>query len=208
VSELVWALPKGRVLEEALPLLAAAGLDTREAVDPGRRLVVSLGEGHRGLLLKPWDVPTYVELGVAQLGIAGADVLRERAPDVYEPVDLRLGACRLAVAAPRGYTGPPERRPLRVASKYAESARRHFAGKGEQVDVIKLYGSVELAAVTGLADVVVDVVSSGATLRDNDLEEIETLFEVTSRLIVNCVAFRLHAAPIREICRRIEEALP
>ncbi len=206
--DLVWALPKGRILDDALPLLAAAGLDVEDLRHPGRRLVVPMGPGHRGLLLKPWDVATYVELGVAQLGLAGSDVLREREPDVYEPVDLGIGACRLALAGPEGWNGPPARRPLRVASKYPESTARYFARLGQRVEIVKLYGSVELAAVAGLADAVVDLVSTGATLRENRLVELATLDEVTSRLIVNPVAFRLEAPRLRALIAGLESALP
>ncbi len=205
--DLVWALPKGRILKEAAPLLRAAGLDTTDLDNPGRRLVVPLGEGHRGLLLKPWDVATYVELGVAQLGMCGSDVIRERNPEVYEPLDLGIGACRLVLAAPEGAQLDSLRRPLRVASKYPASARRYYDGIGANVDIITLSGSVELGAVTGLADVVVDLVSTGATLRENRLAEITTIAPVSTRLVVNGVALRLDAARIGAIIRAMEGAM-
>lgn len=207
MNDLVWALPKGRILKEAAPLLRAAGLDTSDLEDPGRRLVVPLGPGHRGLLLKPWDVATYVELGVAQLGLCGSDVIREREPEVYEPLDLGIGACRLVLAACEDAELDRLRRPLRVASKYPASTRRYYDGIGTSVDIINLSGSVELGAVTGLADVVMDLVSTGATLKENRLEEIVTIAEVSTRLVVNRVALRLDAARIGAIIAEMEKCI-
>lgn len=208
---LTWALPKGRILDEAGPLLEAAGLDLAGIREAGRQLVVPLGEGHRGLLLKPWDVATYVELGVADVGFVGSDVLREREPDVYEPLDLKLGACRLVVAAPEGTTWASllgmRRKTVRVASKYPDCARRFFAEKGVGVDAIKLYGSVELGAVTGLCDVVVDIVSSGKTLVENKLVELETIEPVSSRLVVNRAAWVLKAQRMRTLIEKIERRM-
>lgn len=202
-ATLTWALPKGRILEEAYEPLEAAGLDVSALKNPGRKLVVPLGEGHQGLLLKPWDVATYVELGVAHMGLCGSDVLVERQPDVYELLDLGIGACRLSVARPAGVTDdtPRQRQTLRVASKYVASARAYYAGRGEPVDIIKLYGSVELAAITQLADVVVDLVSTGKTLAENDLVETEVINQVSTRLVVNVVAMRVHGERIRRVLR-------
>lgn len=204
---LIWAVPKGRILEDAYDALRAAGLDVSGIANPGRKLVVPMGDGHQALLLKPWDVATYVELGVAHLGVCGSDVLVERKPDVYELLDMGIGACRLSVAEPaNGLQGEP-RPTLRVASKYVASAREHYARKGQAVDIIKLYGSVELAALTSLADVVVDLVSTGKTLRDNDLVETEVIAEVSSRLIVNTVAMRMHGERIRRVVDDLSNAL-
>jgi ATP phosphoribosyltransferase len=209
-SVITWALPKGRLLDESKALLGAAGVETRGLESAGRKLDVPLGPGHRALLLKPWDVGTYVELGVAHLGLMGLDVLREREPDVYEPLDLGIGRCRLAVAGPsRGARaeGAPKARPLVVASKYPNCTRRHFAQKGLPIEVVPLYGSVELAAATGLADLIVDLVSSGATLRENALQELETVMEVSTRLVVNRAWFCLHADQTRGIIQALEAKL-
>jgi ATP phosphoribosyltransferase len=200
-TALTWALPKGRILEQALPLLAAAGLDLCAALDEvGRKLLFELPTGERILLVKPVDVPTYVEHGIADLGIAGLDTLREqgleRARDLYEPVDLGIGRCRLVVAAPAGVadtsrTALRRGMSLRVATKYPRCALRHYRARGIQPDIIPLYGSVELGAITQLADQIVDLVESGETLRQNALVEVETIFEVSSRLIVNAASLRL-----------------
>ncbi|MEZ4449771.1 MAG: ATP phosphoribosyltransferase [Nannocystaceae bacterium] len=210
---LTLALPKGRILEEALPLLAAAGLDLRATVaGAGRRLLVD-GPGARVLLVKPVDVPTYVEHGIADLGIAGLDTLAEEDRDLYEPIDLGIGACRLVVAEPEGPPGAPEaprRRPgapLRVATKYPRLALRHFRARGVQAQVIPLYGSVELGAVTGLADQIVDLVESGETLRQNNLKEVETILEVTSRLIVHPASLKLEQARIEAVLASLRAAV-
>ncbi|WP_052549182.1 ATP phosphoribosyltransferase [Enhygromyxa salina] len=193
---LTWALPKGRILEQALPLLAAAGIEIAPSLDEvGRKLLFELPTGDRILLVKPVDVPTYVEHGIADFGIAGLDTLLEQGRDLYEPVDLGIGRCRLAVAAPAGAAGDRKalRRgmDLRVATKYPRCALRHYRARGIQPDIIPLYGSVELGPITGLADQIVDLVESGETLRQNALVEVETIFEVTSRLIVNGASLRL-----------------
>lgn len=194
------ALPKGRILEEALPLLARAGIDLRGVVaDAGRRLLLPTPLGGRVLLVKPVDVPTYVEHGIADLGIAGLDTLAEEDRDLYEPVDLGIGGCRLVVAEPvdrpardRGRAGGA----LRVATKYPRLALRHYRARGIEARIIKLYGSVELGAITGLADQIVDLVESGETLRQNHLQEVETILHVTSRLIVHPASLKLKRARI------------
>lgn len=199
LERLTFALPKGRILDQATPLLAAAGIDIARALEQaGRKLLFDLdtpSAAWRFLLVKPIDVPTYVEHGIADFGIAGLDTLREQGRDLYEPVDLGIGRCRLAVAEPRDR--PTHRRglqrgmSLRVATKYPACALRHYRGKGIQPDIIPLFGSVELGPVTGLADQIVDLVESGETLRQNQLVEVETIFEVSSRLIVNAASLRL-----------------
>ncbi len=205
---LTWALPKGRIVEEACGLLEAVGLDVTHLKDPGRKLIVPLGPGHRALLLKPWDVATYVELGVAHLGMCGSDVLMERAPDVYELLDLGIGGCRLSVARPvDDGDGPAQRTTLRVASKYVACARAYYARRGEPVDIIKLYGSVELAALTTLAAAIVDLVSTGTTLADNNLTETDVVAAVSTRLIVNAVSMRVHAETLRRIVRQFARHL-
>jgi ATP phosphoribosyltransferase len=195
VSEeaLTLALPKGRILAPALALLRAAGIDTGEVGEAAdRRLMFDLPGGGRALLVKPSDVPTYVEHGVADLGIAGADTLLEHAHDLYEPVDLGIGACRLAVAEPIDRPARLRRgMELRVATKYPNLARRHYRSKGISPEIIPLYGSVELGPITGLADQIVDLVESGETLRQNRLVEVETVMHVTSRLIVHPASLKL-----------------
>ena len=193
---LTLALPKGRILQQAKPLLEAAGLDIGPALDAaGRKLLFELPTGERILLVKPVDVPTYVEHGIADFGIAGLDTLLEQSRDLYEPVDLEIGRCRLAVAAPMD--SPTHREGLtrgmrlRVATKYPHCALRYYRSRGIQPEIIPLWGSVELGPITGLADQIVDLVESGETLRQNALVELETLFEVSSRLIVNAASLRL-----------------
>ena len=184
---LTFALPKGRILGPALALLRSAGVDTGELGQAkDRRLMLDLPGGGRALLVKPSDVPTYVEHGVADLGIAGSDTLREQGRDLYEPVDLGIGACRLTVAEPADRPARLRRgMRLRVATKYPRLARRHYRSKGISPEIIPLYGSVELGPITGLADQIIDLVESGETLRQNRLVEVETVMHVTSRLIVH-----------------------
>jgi ATP phosphoribosyltransferase len=201
-AALTFALPKGRILDQAKPLLAAAGFDLEPGLgEIGRKLLFELSSGDRVLLVKPTDVPTYVERGVADFGIAGTDTLREQGRDLYEPVDLGIGRCRMAVAQNRAAEPRAQRgADLVVATKYPRCALRHYRAKGIQPDIIPLFGSVELGPITGLADQIVDLVESGETLRQNDLVEIETIFEVSSRLIVNGASLRLkHAAVSRTI---------
>lgn len=201
VAGLTLALPKGRILKQASPLLAAAGVDIASALESaGRKLTLELPGGHRVLLVKPTDVPTYVEYGVADIGIAGGDTLAEQGRDLYEPVDLCIAPCRLAVAEPddapvklkRGVT-------VRVASKYPNLSRRHYARKGIAAEIIPLYGSVELGALTSLADQIVDLVESGETLRQNGLREVETVMHVSSRLVVHPASLKLKPAVSRLI---------
>ncbi len=208
-EHLTLALPKGRILEQALPLLVAAGIDVAAALeDAGRRLMVDLADGTRILLVKPVDVPTYVEHGIADIGIAGYDTLAEEGRDLYEPVDLGVGRCRLAVAEPRARPARLRRgMTLRVATKYPNCAMRHYRSKGIQPEIIPLFGSVELAPITGLADQIVDLVESGETLRQNDLVEVETLFEVTSRLIVHPASLRLKEPAVSRIIAELRRAV-
>ena len=194
---LTFALPKGRILDQLTPLLAAAGVDLADAVEQaGRKLLFELPTGERILLVKPVDVPTYVEHGIADFGVAGLDTLLEQGRDLAAPVDLGIGRCRLAVAEPsregrEARLGLRRGMALRVATKYPRCALRHYRSRGIQPDIIPLYGSVELGPITGLADQIVDIVESGETLRQNALVEVETIFEVTSRLIVNAASLRL-----------------
>lgn len=208
-ERLTFALPKGRILDGARPLLAAAGLDLAPVLDAAdRRLRFELPDGSRILLVKPVDVPTYVEHGIADFGIAGLDTLLEQARDLYEPVDLRTGRCRLVVAEPASARASLRRgMNLRVATKYPRCALRHYRARGIQPDIIPLWGSVELAPLTGLADQIVDLVESGETLRQNDLVEVETIFEVSSRLIVNAASLRLKQPAVSQTIASLRRAV-
>lgn len=207
---LTLALPKGRILKQALPLLRRVGIDLA-AVWEGehdRRLLFDLPGGARVLLVKPVDVPTYVEHGVADVGVAGADTLGEEARDLYEPLDLGIGACRLAIAEPAARPTPLRRGvSLRVATKYPRLTLNHYRSKGIQPEIIPLFGSVELGPITGLSDQIVDLVESGETLRQNNLREVETILYVTSRLIVHPASLKLKQAPITALIAALRDAL-
>jgi ATP phosphoribosyltransferase len=197
------ALPKGRVLAEAVRLLARAGFDLAPLEAADRRLVVDCGE-LRILVLRSQDVPTYVDHGAADVGVAGRDVLDEEGRDLYEPLDLGIGGCRLVVAEP--VAQPVDERSqihLRVATKYPTITRRHLQARGLTAEVIKLYGSVEIGPLTGLADRIVDLVDTGETLRQNGLREVETIMDVTSRLVVNPASLRLRAAAVGDLIDRL-----
>ena len=199
---LTLALPKGRILAQAIPLLQQAGFDLGALPGlPGhqrdRRLMVDLPGGLRVLLVKPADVPTYVEHGVADLGVAGYDTLCEEARDLYEPVDLGIGACRLVVAEPAERPITLRRgMALRVATKYPRLALRYYRSQGIQPEIITLSGSVELGPLTGLSDQIVDLVESGETLRQNNLQETATILHVTSRLIVHPASLKLKQSAV------------
>jgi len=205
-ASLTLALSKGRISDEAWPLLARVGV--RPAEDPALSRRLLLGSSRRGLrvlVLRAQDVPTYVERGAADLGIAGKDVLLEHPGEgLYEPLDLGIARCRLVVAARAGATAPL-RRP-RVATKYVETARRHFARQGVQAEVIRLYGSMELAPLVGLADRIVDLVDTGGTLAANGLVELETIAAVSSRLIVNRAAMKMKHGAVRSFIAELAGA--
>lgn len=204
-SPLSIAVPKGRILKSLAPLLERAGLDVAPLLCDDRRLVRESADGRfRYVFLKPDDVPTYVEYGSVDLGIAGRDTLLEKKADVYTPVDLRLGVCRLAVAGPRGKTIPDL---PRVATKYPRIAAMHFAKKGIQAEVIPVSGSVELAPLVGLADLIVDIVETGKTLHENNLDVLEHVADVSTMLIANRAAYKLRAAEIRPLCEAITKAM-
>jgi len=187
VEEVKIALPKGRLMEEAAELFSHMGYDLSPMLGRSRRLVFSFPQyGFTFYIVRSQDVPTYVEYGVADLGIVGKDVLMEGDYDLYEPLDLGFGYCRMVVAQPMDASlDLGERVGLRVATKYPKIARTHYHSKGVAVEIIKLYGSVELAPLAGLAHQIVDLVSTGRTLRENRLEEVETIAEITARLVVN-----------------------
>jgi ATP phosphoribosyltransferase len=197
------AVPKGRVLHAIAKRLAKAGVNRDVLLSDDRTLVRDdPGSGIRFLLLKPDDVPTYVEYGAADLGIAGRDVLLEREYDLYAPLDLGIGVCRMVVAGKLDQR--PSGRTLRVATKFTNVARRYFMGKGEQADFVYVQGSVELAPLTGLADVIVDLVESGETLRQNGLVEYETICDVSSVVIANRVALKLRREQISRLLAALQ----
>ncbi|MDR0702102.1 MAG: ATP phosphoribosyltransferase [Azoarcus sp.] len=196
MSGITLALSKGRIFEETLPLLAAAGIVPADDPARSRKLVIGSNRPDvRLIIVRATDTPTYVQHGAAELGVAGKDVLLEHGgAGLYQPLDLNIARCRLCVAVKRGFDYAAAAQPggrIRVATKYIESAKTHFAGKGMHVDLIKLYGSMELAPLVGLADAIVDLVSSGGTLRANGLEEVEEIVPISSRLIVNQAALKL-----------------
>jgi ATP phosphoribosyltransferase len=205
---LTFALPKGRLIDAVLPLLDAAGIALGETVaQAGRRLEVVAPDGTRVLLVKPSDVPTYVEYGVADVGIAGRDTLEEQGRDLYEPVDLGIGACRLVVAEPVDRPRLRRTTELRVATKYPRLARKHYLARGIAPEIIPLLGSVELGAITGLADQIVDLVESGETLRQNRLQEVETIMHVTSRLVVHPASLKLQAVAVSRVIEALRRVV-
>lgn len=190
------ALSKGRIFEETLPLLAAAGIVPTDDPETSRKLILGTNRTDvRLVIVRASDTPTYVQYGAADLGIAGKDVLLEHGgAGLYQPLDLKIARCRMAVAVPKGfdYAAAVQRGArLRVATKYIQTAREHFADKGVHVDLIKLYGSMELAPLVGLADAIVDLVSSGNTLKANNLVAVEDIMPISSRLIVNQASLKM-----------------
>jgi ATP phosphoribosyltransferase len=198
------ALSKGRIYEETLPLLAAVGILPVEDPETSRKLIIATNHDDvRLIIVRASDVPTYVQNGAADLGIAGKDVLYEHGgTGLYQPLDLKIAQCRMMVAVPAGfdYAGSVRRGArLRIATKYVKVARDHFAEKGMHVDLIKLYGSMELAPLVGLADAIVDLVSTGGTLRANNLVAVEEIMPISSRLVVNQAALKLKRERIQPI---------
>jgi ATP phosphoribosyltransferase len=205
------ALAKGRIFEETLPLLAAAGIEPAEDAEASRKLIIGTRRPDlRLLLLRAADVATYVQYGAADLGVAGRDLLAEHGGHgLYQPLDLGIARCRMAVAVPEGFDYAAAVRRgarLRVATKYLRTAREHFAAKGVHVDLIRLYGSMELAPLVGLADAIVDLVDTGNTLRANRLRVVEELMPVSSRLIVNPASLKLKRAAIAPLIESFREA--
>jgi ATP phosphoribosyltransferase len=198
------ALSKGRIFEETTPLLAAAGIVPQDDPETSRKLILDTNHADvRLIIVRASDVPTYVQYGAADLGIAGKDVLHEHGGDgLYQPLDLQIAKCRMMVAVPQGfdYEGAVKQGArLRVATKYLQTAREHFAKKGVHVDLIKLYGSMELAPLVGLADAIVDLVSSGGTLKANNLVAVEEIMQISSRLVINQAALKLKHARIQPL---------
>lgn len=206
------ALSKGRIFEETLPLLAAAGIVPAEDPEKSRKLIIGTNRADvRVVIVRASDVPTYVQYGAADLGIAGKDVLIEHGgAGLYQPLDLKIAKCRMSVAVPAGFDYAAAVRRgarLRVASKYINTAREHFAAKGVHVDLIKLYGSMELAPLAGLADAIVDLVSSGGTLKANNLVEVEEIMQISSRLIVNQASLKMKRGLLQPVLDAIEGAI-
>ena len=206
------ALSKGRILDETLPLLKAAGVVAAEDPDTSRKLIIPTSRPDvRLIIVRATDVPTYVQYGAADLGVVGGDVLAEfDGTGLYQPLDLKIARCRLMVAVRRGFDYEQAVRSgarLRVATKYLKTAREHFAAKGVHVDLIKLYGSMELAPLTGLADAIVDLVSTGNTLKANNLVAVEEIAPVSSRLVVNQASYKLKRAAIQPLLDRLTKAV-
>jgi ATP phosphoribosyltransferase len=200
------ALSRGRIFRETLPLLAAAGIEPANDPDASRKLILDTSQDAVKLvIIRAADVPTYVEYGAADLGVAGKDVLMEHGGNgLYEPVDLGIARCRLMVAGPEQVI--PRTRRLRIATKYVQSTRRYYADRREQVEIIKLYGSMELAPLVGLADRIVDVVDTGNTLRANGLVPLEHIADISSRLIVNKAAMKMKHRRIADLIAGIKAA--
>ena len=204
---LTLALSKGRIFEETMPLLAAAGIQVSENPETSRKLILPTSSPNLQLIIvRATDVPTYVQYGAADFGIAGKDVLVEHAAGhpggLYQPIDLNSARCRLCVAVPNGFDYEAAVRQgsrLRIATKYVQAAREHFARKGVYVDIIKLYGSMELAPLVGLADAIVDLVSTGSTLKANNLVAVEEIADISSRLIVNQASLKTRSADLQPL---------
>ena len=201
------ALSKGRIFKETLPLLAHAGIEPVDDPETSRKLILDTTRPDVKLvIIRAADVPTYVQYGAAEVGVAGKDVLMEHSGEgLYEPVDLDIAKCRMMVA------GPPDAvvagRRMRIATKYVNSTRRYFAQQGKQVEIIKLYGSMELAPLVGLADFIVDLVDTGNTLKANGLAALEHIADISSRLVVNKAAMKMKHARIKEFVHLMEQAV-
>ena len=193
------ALPKGRLGEKVYDMLERAGFECPSIKENGRKLIFESAEhGVRYFWVKPSDVSIYVERGAADVGIAGKDILLEYSPDVYELLDLGIGKCRMAVAAKNGFHDS-NTRTLRVATKFTEIAKKYYSSIGRDIDIIKLNGSIEIAPILGLSDVIVDIVETGTTLRENNLEVIETIVPISARLIANKASFKFKTAEIESL---------
>lgn len=199
------ALPKGRLGEKVLNIFESVGYDCPAIHETNRKLIFENEEaGVRYFWVKPSDVSIYVERGAADIGVAGKDILLEYAPDVYELYDLDIGKCRMAVAACKGFRDNTERT-LRVATKFPNIARDFYSGKGRDIDIIKLNGSIEIAPILKMSDVIVDIVETGTTLKENNLEPIETIVPISARLISNKVSYKFKNAEISKLAKRIED---
>ena len=212
-SMITLALSKGRIFDETLPLLRAAGIEVSEDPEKSRKLIIGTNQANvRVVLVRASDVPTYVQYGGADLGVTGKDTLIEHGGDgLYQPLDLQIAQCRMSVATRADFdysSAVKQGSRIRVATKFTRIASEHFATKGVHVDLIKLYGSMELAPLTGLADAIVDVVSSGSTLRANHLVEVEHIMQISARLVVNQAALKLKREALRAIIDAFASAIP
>ncbi|MGV8892834.1 MAG: ATP phosphoribosyltransferase [Burkholderiaceae bacterium] len=210
-QQLTLALSKGRIFDETLPLLKAAGITVTEDPETSRKLILATTNPNlRVIIVRASDVATYVQYGAADFGVAGKDVLIEHGGEgLYQPIDLNIAHCRMSVAVQAGFDYASAVRHgarLRVASKYVQIAREHFAAKGVHVDMIKLYGSMELAPLIGLSDAIVDLVSTGNTLRANNLVEVEHIMDISSRLVVNQAALKMKREALQPILQAFEAA--
>ena len=206
-QDIVIALTKGRILKETLPLLAAAGIEPTEDISKSRKLIFETNQSDvRLLVIRGSDVPTYVQHGAADMGISGKDMLLEvGGADLYEPLDLEIAKCKLMTAGLVGREAPKGR--VRVATKFVNIAKQHFAAKGQQADIIKLYGAMELAPLMGLADLIVDIVDTGNTLRANGMEPLDPIADVSSRLVVNKAAMTRKHHRIQQLIEKLREAV-
>ena len=202
------ALPKGRLGDQVLSLFSKIGYDCGGIYENDRRLVLESPEnGVRYLLVKPSDVAIYVEYGAADIGVVGKDILLDGSPDVYELLDLGIGKCRICVAGPEDYVDDRES-VLRVATKFTKVAKNYYASKNREIEIIKLNGSIELAPILGLTDVIVDIVESGRTLRENHLKVLETIVPISARLIANRASYLFKNSVITDITGKLQEVLP
>lgn len=205
------ALPKGRILKEASRLFKTAGVDITPVLQDERRLIFDdVAEGLRFMVIRSQDVPTYVEHGAADMGIAGKDVLLEQDKDLYEPLDLGIGECRMMVAEPKEMgknDNPGQWTHVRVATKYPNITLRHFLGKGIQVEIIKLYGSIELAPLLGLSERIVDLVQTGETLKKNGLVEVEHIMNISSKLVCNRASLKTKPRMVKDLVDSLGKAV-
>ena len=206
-DSLTIALSKGRIYKQTLPLLAQAGIEPRDDPETSRKLILRTNQPQVKLVIvRASDVPTYVQYGAADLGVAGKDVLMEHGgAGLYEPLDLRIARCRMMVAGAPDADLAPDR--LRIATKYVATAERHFAAKGQQVELVKLYGSMELAPLVGLSDLIVDLVESGNTLKANGLVPLEHIADISSRLVVNKASWKMKHPSVMALLAVLREAL-
>ena len=212
MSTITLALSKGRIFDETLPLLKAAGIEVLEDPEKSRKLILPTNRPEvQVVLVRATDVPTYVQYGGADLGVTGLDTLLEHGGQgLYQPLDLQIAKCRMSVAVPADFDYADKVRQgarLKVATKYVAIAREFFASKGVHVDLVKLYGSMELAPLTGLADAIVDLVSTGSTLKANNLVEVERIMDISSRLVVNQAALKMKQTALRPIIDAFEQGV-
>ena len=201
------ALPKGRLGEKVYAMFEKAGYECPSIKEVNRKLVFENEEKQiRYFWVKPSDVSIYVERGAADIGVAGKDILLEYRPDVYELLDLNIGKCRMAVAAPKNFHDNGVRT-LKVATKFSNIARTYYNGLGREIDIIHLNGSIELAPILGLSDVIVDIVETGTTLKENDLEVVETIFPISARLIANKASFKFKTAEIEDLAKKVKDLI-